>query len=224
MKVRNIAIEQIVTAGNVRLEADEELGELMDSIERHGLLQPIVVRHKTIDTFEVVAGHRRLAAMQSRNESHVPCVVNDEITPDSRTIVQLVENAQRKQMTPFEYVEAFEALRKHDRLMSRAKIAKLIGRSASWVAHQYEAVKLAGVLVSEGGERSADVKTMSAGQIINRAQKQGLGAHGRRQTDSISVSAINSTTLNVRCSDAATTTRVLETLDKLREEIRGDGE
>lgn len=224
MKVRNIPIDQIVTAGNVRFEADEELGELMDSIERHGLLQPIVVRHKTIDTFEVVAGHRRLAAMRSRNESHVPCVVNDEITPDSRTIVQLVENAQRKQMTPFEYVEAFEALRKHDRSMSRAKIAKLIGRSVSWVAHQYEAVKLAGVLVSEGGERSADVKTMSAGQIINRAQKQGLGAHGRRQTDSISVSAINSTTLNVRCSDAATTTRVLEALDKLREEIRGDGE
>jgi ParB/RepB/Spo0J family partition protein len=220
MRIKEIPIEQIKSSGNVRLEADEELGDLMDSIEKHGLLQPIVVRHKTLKEYEVVAGHRRLAAMRARKEVTVPCVINDEITPDSRAIVQIVENAQRKQLSAVEYVEAFEQLRRADRSMSRAKIARLIGRSSTWVQHQYDAVKLSGALVSEGVVRAMDAKGMTAGQLIGRAQKHGMTVTGRRSADDISVAAINSTTLNVRCRDAATLARVLEWLDALRDEIR----
>jgi ParB family chromosome partitioning protein len=223
MRVKELAIEQIVTASNVRIESDDELGDLMDSIEKHGLLQPIIVRHKTLKTYEVVAGHRRLAAMKARNEQTIPCYINDDITNEDRTVIQIVENAQRKQMSALEYVEVFEQLRKSHGL-SRSQIGKLIGRSTSWISHQCDAVKLSGSLVGDGVVRKKDVAKMTAGQLINRAQKHGIGVKGRRQTEDISVAAINSTTLNVRCRDAATLARVLEWLDALREEIRKETE
>lgn len=222
MRVKELAIDQIVTAGNVRIEADDELGDLMESIGKHGLLQPIIVRHKTLKTYEVVAGHRRLAAMKARNEATIPCYVNDDITVENRTIIQIVENAQRKQLSALEYVEVFEQLREEHGL-TRVQIGRLIGRSKSWVTRQYEAVKLSGALVGDGVVRKKDVAKMTAGQLIGRAAKHGIGVKGRRSTDDISVSAINSTTLNVRCRDTATTARVLECLDELRESLRIGG-
>lgn len=219
MKTREIPISKIVVAGNVRIDEDEELSGLMASIEEHGLLQPVIVRHKTLETFEIVAGHRRLAAMKMLGEKKIPAIVNDEITAENRMIIQIVENAQRKQMSAVEYVECFQALKKQRKGLSNAAIGRMLGRTGGWVQHQYDAVKLTGALV-DTGERPAALKEMTAGQIISRAQKKGVGVKGPRVTSDISVSAINSTTLNVRCRDAAVLARVLEWIDALREQIR----
>lgn len=225
MKVKDIPIARIHVAKNVRSETDEELGELMQSIQEHGLLQPILVRHRRDADYEVVAGHRRLAAFKASGESHIACVIDDEITEADRTVIQLTENCQRKQMTPFEYVAVFEALRKADRSMTRPRIAQLIGKSKSWIAHQYDAVNLAGSLVGNGAAASSELKSLTAGQIIARAQKHGLGRGGQRQVrDFISVACVNSTTINVRCQDSVTTGRVLEAIDQLRLQLRAESE
>lgn len=218
MKYREVPIDQIVTGRNVREMPEEELGDLMDSIEQHGLLQPVIVRPKG-KRFEIVVGHRRLAAMRARNEATIPAIINEEITERERTFIQLVENSQRKQMTPWEYVEVFNFLRKGDRSMSYAKIGKLIGRSSNWVSHQYEAVRLSGALVGDG-ESKNEVTSLTAGQIIGRAQLRGLTVKGPRRTRDISVQCVNSTTINVRCKDTGVVGRVLEALDAVRAEIR----
>lgn len=219
MKFKHIPIEKIKTKDNVRFESDEELGDLIDSIEQHDVLQPILVSPQN-DHYVVITGHRRFAAMKARNEATIPCIVRTDITEHDRVWIQLVENNQRKQMSAAEYVEVFERLKKSTPGLTQAKIGKLIGRSTSWVRTQYEAARLAGTLVSEGEVSAKKAKAMRAGEIKSMAQRRGIAAAGRRDAQELTVQCVNSTTVNVRCRDVAVTGRVLEALDALREEIR----
>lgn len=223
MQFKHIPIDKIRTKGNVRSERDGELGDLIDSIEQHDVLQPILVTPQN-DHYVVVTGHRRLAAMKARNEATIPCIVRTDISEADRVWIQLAENNQRKQMSAAEYVEVFEKLKRESPGLSNARIARMLGRSSTWVGHQYEAVKLAGVLVSEGEVPAREAKRLTAGQAIGKAQKAGLTTKGARQARDISVQCINSTTINVRCRDVIVTGRVLEALDELREAIRAEAD
>lgn len=221
MQLKHIPIDKIRTKDNVRSEHDGELGDLVDSIEQHDVLQPILVTPQN-DQYVVVTGHRRLAAMKARNEATIPCIIRTDISEADRVWIQLVENNQRKQMSAAEYVEVFERLKRASPGLSNAKIARMMGRSSAWIGHQYEAVKLTGVLVSEGEVPAKEAKKLTAGQAIGKAQKAGLTVKGARQARDISVQCINSTTINVRCRDVIVTGRVLEILDTLRDEIRAE--
>jgi ParB family chromosome partitioning protein len=82
----------------------DDIDELADSIRAHGLLQPIVVGR--VDAgYELVAGHRRLAAVQQLGWARVPAIVRDE-EPDDAYILMLVENLQREDLTPKEEAAA----------------------------------------------------------------------------------------------------------------------
>lgn len=220
MRFKELPVDRVVSAGNVRSEEDEQLGDLMESIERHGVLQPVLVRQLGKDRYELISGHRRFAAVKALNEPYIPAMITTEVTDHSRTIVQLVENAQRKQLSAVEYVEVFNAMRAADRSLTHAKIGRLIGKSSSWVANQYSAATLAGALVSEGVVSGDRAKAMTSGQIVHQAHSRGITTKGMRKTSDISVACINSTTINVRCRDAAVVARVLEVLDGVRAEIR----
>ncbi|MQY07239.1 ParB/RepB/Spo0J family partition protein [Actinomadura macrotermitis] len=99
---------------NVREDLGD-LTELIDSIRANGLLQPLVVRpHPTRDGhFELLAGHRRhAAALQAgRHGERLPVVVRHGVNDDGRAIeVMLIENCQRRELTPMEKAEALGAL------------------------------------------------------------------------------------------------------------------
>jgi len=118
--------------GNVRKTAgaDTAMAELAASIASHGLLQSLVVRKGKRDTYAVVAGGRRLAALQSLAESGtiasdyaVSCTV---IADDANaTEISLAENAVREQMNPADQFEVFRDL--IDKGLSIADVAARFG-------------------------------------------------------------------------------------------------
>jgi ParB family chromosome partitioning protein len=102
--------------GNVRkTESDKAISELAASIAAHGLLQSLVVRKDKGGKYAVVAGGRRLLALQALAEAGtvkadhpVPCRV---IGRDAdATKISLAENVQREAMHPADEFEAFKAL------------------------------------------------------------------------------------------------------------------
>src|SRR5579863_6425219 len=102
--------------GNVRkTDPDKGIDELAASIAAHGLLQSLVVRKDKRGKFAVVAGGRRLLALQALAEAGtvtadhpVPCSV---IGRDAdATEISLAENVQREAMHPADEFEAFKAL------------------------------------------------------------------------------------------------------------------
>ncbi|MFV2069798.1 MAG: ParB/RepB/Spo0J family partition protein, partial [Pirellulales bacterium] len=90
-----------------RCDFDEAaLDELRQSIETHGLLQPLVIR-RAGDRFQLIAGERRLRAAKAAGWAQVPVQIRDV---DDRQLAELaiVENIQRKDLNPLEKAASFQ--------------------------------------------------------------------------------------------------------------------
>ena len=98
----------------------DTLEDLATSIRKHGLQQPIIVR-ATSEGFELIAGYRRLEAMKLLKAEVIPAVITD-VDEAQHTIINIVENVAREDLTAFETAKAFCVLRDQHGL-SAEKIA-----------------------------------------------------------------------------------------------------
>ncbi len=109
----------------------EGLSELAASIRRHGVLQPIVVSRKG-DTYELVAGHRRVLAARLAGKTTIPAVVRDEVSDHLE--LALVENLQRTDLNAIEAARAYKLLMEtYD--LTQEQLAERLGKSRSAVAN-----------------------------------------------------------------------------------------
>ena len=115
------------------------LGELAESIRRHGVLQPLTVRRND-GAWELIAGERRLRAAKIAGLKTVPCV---EVSADSRetALLALVENLQRQDL---HYLEEAAALADYLRFsgVTQEKLAEQLGRSPSAIANKLRLLRL----------------------------------------------------------------------------------
>lgn len=122
MKLQHIELENLkVSPLNVRKHGQRSGEDLIPSIKEVGLIQPLLVR-PNCEGFEVVAGQRRLSALQQIAKAEavepVPCLVMDK-TDDAKAIeASLVENIARLPMDVIDQFEAFQALIKEGRSVS----------------------------------------------------------------------------------------------------------
>ena len=86
------------SARNPRMHIDN-IAELADSLRAHGLLQPVVVRRRGRDGYELIAGHRRVQAAKLIGWPEIAAVIRDE-NDDQAYILTLVENLQREDLSP----------------------------------------------------------------------------------------------------------------------------
>ncbi|MEZ5667978.1 MAG: ParB/RepB/Spo0J family partition protein [Alphaproteobacteria bacterium] len=114
---------------------DETLAQLAESIARHGLLQPILVRRHRDDPqrYEIVAGERRWRAAQLARLHEVPVVVRDMDDHDTLEVA-LVENIQRQDLSPLEEADGYRRLIEEFAYTQEA-LAKALGRSRSHIAN-----------------------------------------------------------------------------------------
>src|SRR5436309_2947329 len=105
---------------------DEALGLLADSIRRHGLLQPLVVR-RIAGRYELIAGERRLRAARRAGLERVPGIVREARVGD-RLELALIEDGQRENLTPLEEAEAYRHLIDAHGL-TQEEIAARVGKS-----------------------------------------------------------------------------------------------
>ncbi len=129
--VKSISLANIVAGQhNVRRKL-HHIDELAASLERYGLLQPIVVRQDG-DLFQVVAGHRRLEAARQLGWTTIPAILRTEGEDDSY-LVTLIENLQREDLSAREEAAALAVLVR-DRGWSTRDVAAAIHRSQAFVS------------------------------------------------------------------------------------------
>ena len=117
---------------NLRNQDTVAIDEMVDSIIQHGLLNPIIVRTKNDNYFEIVAGYRRYLACKSLKWKKIAChIVN---LNDMQTFeVSLVENIKRKSLTPVEEANAFKMYVSDKGWGGIAELSIKIGKSSSYI-------------------------------------------------------------------------------------------
>ncbi|MBB5517668.1 ParB/RepB/Spo0J family partition protein [Amphiplicatus metriothermophilus] len=119
---------------------EDAIEELAESIRARGLLQPILVRPKGPDEYEIVAGERRWRAAQKAKIHDVPVVIR-ELTDEEAAEIALIENVQRVDLNPVEEARAYRRLAEvHGR--TQEAIAKAVGKSRSHVANMMRLLDL----------------------------------------------------------------------------------
>ncbi|MDW4292722.1 ParB/RepB/Spo0J family partition protein [Staphylococcus saprophyticus] len=118
-----------------------KIKELAESIEEHGLLQPIVVRPIEEDMFEIIAGERRFRALQSLSKTHADVIIR-YLDDEETAIVALIENIQRENLSVVEEAEAYKKLLEIGDT-TQSELAKSVGKSQSFIANKLRLLKLA---------------------------------------------------------------------------------
>jgi ParB family chromosome partitioning protein len=125
---RLIPIEQIDANPNQPRQVMGDLSELMASIAEKGILEPLVVRQRG-ERFQIVAGERRYQAAIQVGLRELPVVIRD--VDDAEMLeLALIENLQRKDLTPFEESEALQSLAERCGY-THEDLARRLGKSRS---------------------------------------------------------------------------------------------
>ena len=123
---------------------EQDLQELAASIEKHGVMQPIVVRPVDGDEqrpYEIIAGERRWRAAQLAGLTEIPAMVRD--LPDQVAIaLALIENIQRQDLNPMDQAMALQ--RFHEEFgLSHQEIAETVGKARTTVSNLLRLLTLA---------------------------------------------------------------------------------
>lgn len=126
-----------------RKEFDEiGIRELADSIEEHGLLQPILVRPMENGMYQIVAGERRWRAckMLGWSDKEVPVIIR-ELDDLQTAQIALIENLQREDLNPVDEALAYsELIEKYK--MTQESVARIVGKARASVTNSMRILKL----------------------------------------------------------------------------------
>ncbi|MEA3487498.1 MAG: ParB/RepB/Spo0J family partition protein [Thermodesulfobacteriota bacterium] len=118
----------------------KEQKNLVASIKKNGILQPIVVR-KSESGYEIIAGERRWRAAQTAGLLDVPIIIRHNAKDIDVAELSLVENIQREELNPIEESEAYHSLIKNFRL-SQDEISSRVGKDRSTIANSLRLLNL----------------------------------------------------------------------------------
>jgi ParB family chromosome partitioning protein len=152
--------------------------ELAASIQRYGLLQPVVVR-RIGDEFELIAGHRRLAGVAGLGWETIPAVIRDADQNESY-LLTLIENLQRNDLSAKEQSEALEVLVR-ERGWTTREVAEAVNRSAAYVSKRLRVFEdeilaplvLANCLAVSAAEELLPLAPAQRRSIAERAASEG---------------------------------------------------
>jgi len=123
-----------------RVFAESALSDLVLSIKEKGVLQPLLVRRRSEDAYEIIAGERRLRASKQAGLKQVPVIIKD-FDDKAALEVALIENLQREDLNPLEEAEAYKRLLDEFQY-TQDELSKVVGKSRSHVANMMRLLDL----------------------------------------------------------------------------------
>ncbi len=180
-----------------RKEFDEAaLLELSDSIKRHGLIQPLLVRPMLSGGYQLVAGERRWRACRMADIDEVPVTVR-EMTDGEMMELAMIENLQREDLNPIEEASGYKYLMDNYGL-TQAEVAETCGKSRSAIANAIrllalpddilELIKIGALSAGHGrailGIEDESLRELAVKMAQNGASVRELEKLSKKKTDS----------------------------------------
>lgn len=119
---------------------ETSLSELADSISKHGVLQPLVVRPMSNGTYQLVAGERRWRAARIAGLTEVPVIIK-ELTDEETTEIAMIENLQREDLNPLEEALGYKFMMDELKI-TQEQAAEKVGKSRPVIANALRLLKL----------------------------------------------------------------------------------
>ena len=190
-QIRDIELDKIVpNRYQPRREfSDDSIKELAETLDRDGLLQPIVVREDGEDHYEIIAGERRYRAAKSLGWETIPAIVKN-MDDDQAASLALIENLQREDLNPIDEAKAYTNLMKLNDLTQTA-LAKDMGKSQSYVANKLRLLKLddnvqkaliEGKITARHGRALLNLSEDDQERVLKEIEEKGLNV---KQTEEI---------------------------------------
>lgn len=203
-----IALDDIVAApDNPRTHLDG-IEELAASIGELGQLVPVIVEPRTKGKYDLLAGHRRCAALRHLGHDKVRAQIRSgpKLNTTGRLALMLAENAQRRPLDPIDEAEAYRRLL-DTRGITQAEVAGLAGTSDFTVSRRLELLRLSPA--DQQRVRTGDLTVTGAHKLLNPNPKK-LAPRGRyangtppnpdeQQTLTFAVTDKEWTELQLRC-------------------------
>jgi ParB family chromosome partitioning protein len=124
-----------------RTEFDEDrLQELADSIDKHGLIQPITVRYIGEKRFELISGERRLRASKLAGIEEIPAYIR-EVNDEDIMSYALIENIQREDLNPIEVALGYQRLIE-EAGYTQAEVAERVGKNRTTITNMLRLLNL----------------------------------------------------------------------------------
>lgn len=117
----------------------DELYDLSQSIEKYGIIQPLLLKRKN-DKYEIIAGERRFRAAKEIGLSKVPAIIKD-VSDDISTRIAIIENIQRKDLNPVEEAMSYKHLLDSQDLTQK-ELADELGKSRQYIGNTIRLLKL----------------------------------------------------------------------------------
>lgn len=117
----------------------DELYDLSQSIEKYGIIQPLLLKRKN-DKYEIIAGERRFRAAKEIGLSKVPAIVKD-VSDDISSRIAIIENIQRKDLNPVEEAMSYKHLLDSQDLTQK-ELADELGKSRQYIGNTMRLLKL----------------------------------------------------------------------------------
>jgi len=118
---------------------EDKLKGLAESIKKHGVVQPIIVK-KEPNGYSIIAGERRWRAARIAGLKTIPAIVKDMSSLEIMETA-LVENLQREDLNPIEEAEAYQKLI-NEHGLTQENISKLVGKSRAYIANSVRLLSL----------------------------------------------------------------------------------
>jgi ParB family chromosome partitioning protein len=119
---------------------EESLQELTDSIKKHGVISPILVRELGLNKYEVIAGERRMRASLQAGLETIPCLVEQKEDQDALESA-LIENLQREDLNAVEEARGYDRLKREFGL-TQDEVATSTGKARSSIANSIRILTL----------------------------------------------------------------------------------
>jgi ParB family chromosome partitioning protein len=190
---------------------DEELRELAESIKEQGVLQPVLVVKAKAGGYELVAGERRLRAVQLLGWRTIPALVRSAATRQEMAEWAIIENVQRDDLNPLEESRAYKRLMdefKH----SQDDVAVKVGRSRSAVANSLRLLRL-----------PAEVQALLETGALQMGHARALLALDSPEAQKALAKRISAEGLSVRAVEKAGQDRAAELGGQRRKAARREG-
>lgn len=141
-KIMKIKVSNIVPNRAQPRESfpEEKLQELVESIKKHGVMQPVTVTPLENGEFELIAGERRTRATKKAGLEEIPAIIRS-VTHQEKIELALIENIQREDLNPVEEALAYQRL-KDEFDLTQQEVAERVGKGRSTVANMIRLLNL----------------------------------------------------------------------------------